>query len=523
VTSSTTTTSAPAAGESEPRASTPSDAWSVAGLAVLAVILRFPSLLWPLMPDESGFTLVARHWHPAAENMYGTYWVDRPPMLIALFKISDWLGGPYGPRVAGCLLAAGMGVAAYRTGHLIGGRTVARWTGVACVALMSQPDFTMWSAKSESLGVPFAMASCMLIVDALYRPPGRARTLAAFAAGLAGAVALGMKQNLCGPEVFGLVAFVLSLRERRFAPGEARRVAAAGAAGFAVPIAAVVAWALAAGVGLSTVGDMLFGFRGRAFEVILDGDMSAPLARAHEMAQLFLTTGMAVVVVWFVASLPALYRAHRELVPAVGAMLAVDGGSLALSGGYWASNILPLIPGLTIMLALAASTGRLRFVVSRAVASVLAASCVCLLASYAYTHTLGDSGGPTAHYTGVAIADVARPTDTIVAVYDRADIVLASGLTDPYEHLWSLPTRTLDPELTQLKALLRSAAPPTWVVEWSNADSYGLDADGSLEALIEQRYVERPAPCEGSVWLLKGVSRPPFSPVDCDAHWFAWQ
>jgi hypothetical protein len=523
VTTSATTTSAPAAGEAAPRPSVRRDPWFVAGLAVLAVVLRFPSLFWPLMPDESGFTLVARHWHAAADNMYGSYWVDRPPILIALFRAADGLGGPNGPRVAGALLAAGMAVAAYRTGLLIGGRAVARWTGVACLALMCQPDFTMWSAKSESLGVPFAMASCMLTVEALSRPAGRARTIAAFAAGAVGAVALGMKQNLFGPEIFSVVVFVQALRGHRFEPGEARRMAAAAVAGFSVPVVAVVGWAAAAGVRLSTVWEMLYGFRGDAFEVITTGDMSAPLARADVLAQLFLKTGMAVVLVWFLFSLPAVYRAHRELVPAVGAMLVVDAVSLSLGGSYWASNILPLIPGLTIMLALTASAGRRRFVVSSVVAAGVAASCVYLLGSYTFTHTLGDSGGPTAHYTGVAIADVSAPDDTIVSLYGRADIVLASGLSDPYEQLWSLPTRTLDPQLTQLKALLGSSNPPTWLVEWSDAGSFGLDPDGSLKALIAQRYTERPAPCEGSVWLLKGVTRPAFPAIDCDAHWFAWQ
>ncbi|HSS67284.1 MAG TPA: hypothetical protein VLK34_01950, partial [Nocardioidaceae bacterium] len=269
-----TATSAPAAGQpAQPDGvdRTRGDLVFVGSLAVLAVLLRFPSLLWPLMPDESGFTLVARNWHPVADNMYGTYWVDRPPILIALFRVSDWLGGPYGPRVAGGLLAAGMVVAAYRTGLLIGGRTVARWTGIACLALMSQPDFTMWSAKSESLGVPFAMASCMLTVEALYRPAGRARLLAAFGAGAVGAIALGMKQNLFGPEIFGVVAFLLALRGTRFAPGEARRVIGAAATGFGAIVAIVLAWAVASGVRLSTVWEMLYGFRGDAFQVIRDG------------------------------------------------------------------------------------------------------------------------------------------------------------------------------------------------------------------------------------------------------------
>jgi hypothetical protein len=498
------------------------DPWFLVGLAVLAVLLRFPSLLWPLMPDESGFTLVARHWHPAADNMYGTYWVDRPPILIGLFRLADWLCGPYGPRVAGSLLAAGMAIAAYRIGLLVGGRTVARWTGVGCLALMSQPDFTMWSAKSESLGVPFAMASCMLTIEALCRPAGRARTLAAFGAGAVGGIALGMKQNLFGPEVFCAVALLLALRGSRLAPRQTRRLIAAAAGGLAAIVAVVLGWAVATGVRLSTVWEMLYGFRGDAFRVITEHDMTAPLQRADEMVHLFLVTGMVVVVGWFAVAFPAAYRAHRELAPAAALMLVTDIVSLSLSGSYWASNILPLIPSLSIALALTMSAGAWRRAARPLIATGLAVSCVWLLGSYVETHTVGDSGGPTAHYTGEAIADVAAPDDTIVLLYGRADIVLASGLSDPYEHLWSLPTRTLDPGLTQLKATIASPDPPTWIVEWSDAGSFGLDPDGSLQTLIEQRYDERTAPCEGTIWLLKGVRRATIPEVDCDAHWFAW-
>ncbi len=49
------------------------------GAAILAAGLRFPGFLWPIKPDEAGFTLVARNWDPEPDSMYGTYWVDRPP------------------------------------------------------------------------------------------------------------------------------------------------------------------------------------------------------------------------------------------------------------------------------------------------------------------------------------------------------------------------------------------------------------------------------------------------------------
>ena len=40
--------------------------------AVAALVARFPSLLWPLRPDEAGFLLVARAWHPEATRSTAT-------------------------------------------------------------------------------------------------------------------------------------------------------------------------------------------------------------------------------------------------------------------------------------------------------------------------------------------------------------------------------------------------------------------------------------------------------------------
>ena len=82
----------------------------VAGAALVAFLLRFPGLIWPVRADEAGFTLVARHWDPQPDSSTATYFVDRPPPLIALVKASDWIGGPLFIRVVaalGCVLLRG--------------------------------------------------------------------------------------------------------------------------------------------------------------------------------------------------------------------------------------------------------------------------------------------------------------------------------------------------------------------------------------------------------------------------------
>ena len=48
----------------------------------------------------------------------------------------------------------------------------------------------------------------------------------------------------------------------------------------------------------------------------------------------------------------------------------------------------------------------------------------------------------------------AEPGDTAVVAFGGANILRETGMTSPYEHLWSLPVRVRDPELTEFTAVL---------------------------------------------------------------------
>ena len=112
---------------------------------------------------------------------------------------------------------------------------------------------------------------------------------------------------------------------------------------------------------------------------------------------------------------------------------------------------------------------------------------------------------------------MSEPGDTIVVYGGRADIVLASGLESPYEHLWSLPMRTLDPELDQLDALLRSEDRPTWFVEWVSLDDWDGLGD-SLKPALEEYYVPLGDGCDHPIYVRKDVQRD--APVpECTEPW----
>ena len=118
--------------------------------AVVAFLARFPSLLWPLRPDEAGFLMVARAWQPEPDSLYGRYWVDRPPPIIWLVQATDRIGGPYAHRLLGALAcsllvlaaAAAAREVAVRAGVLdpAAVRRLAGWVAVATAALVSNAE-----------------------------------------------------------------------------------------------------------------------------------------------------------------------------------------------------------------------------------------------------------------------------------------------------------------------------------------------------------------------------------------------
>lgn len=498
--------------------------------AVLAVLGRFPSALWPMRPDEAGFLLVARSWEPAPDSMFGTYWVDRPPEIIGIVDLADRIGGEYALRVVaalglGLLVLAAAAFArrlcAYAGGAERGDTDrVAAWTAVATAALGSNALADAVSAKGEVLAIPLVMAACWLSLAAL----ARRSVVLSFAAGLASVLAVGMKQNIAGGLVFGGVLLVGALVARRIDGRAFARLAGGALLGAAVPVVGTVVWVLRAGVDLGAVWYATVGFRSDAYATIASQPSGANGDRAVYLATIFVTTGMALGVVWFLASMPRMLR--RMAVPAIAAlaMLAFDLAAVFLSGSYWRTYLVVLVPSVAVAMAcLLASEAtaplrrRLSGRVTRVVAAAMAISAVVSLVGW--TTDLAGGAAPTEYYTGEAIGSVAQPGDTLVVYGGRADIQLASGLDSPYEHLWSLPMRTLDPDLAQLRDLLTGPRAPTWFVEFTALDTWTEAGTTAIAPELIERYFLVTTAC-GSyrIYHLKTVSRQRLD-VDCSQPW----
>ncbi|MBA2533037.1 MAG: hypothetical protein H0V23_13200 [Nocardioidaceae bacterium] len=88
-----------------------------AGLAVLVRVPRVGALAYP---DEGGALLVVRQWQTEGPGLYGPLEVDRPPLLMAFWRVAAALGGVEQARWLVCPLVATLVLAAGWAGWLIG-------------------------------------------------------------------------------------------------------------------------------------------------------------------------------------------------------------------------------------------------------------------------------------------------------------------------------------------------------------------------------------------------------------------
>ncbi len=345
-----------------PRIPLPSARLTVWIAAVAALVARYPSAMWPLRPDEAGFLLVARAWRPEPDSLYGPYFVDRPPEIIALVRLTDWVGGPYALRVLAALGILGLVLLSAATARSLAtdaarlsrerADRVAAWTAVVAAALVGNAGVDVVSAKGEHLGIPLVMGACWLALAGLRR----SSTSLAALAGLSAMLAVGLKQSMVGGLVFGGVLLVGTALGDRSRVRSCARLGAAAAAGALVPVVATVVWSLAAGVDLGTLWYAVVGFRPDASAVLAAQSSTTVDARAVRMLGVATATGLVLLVGWFVLHVRPLARRMPVPTAAVSAMLLVDVVAVVQSGSYWMTYLVVLVPPVALATALLLAT-----------------------------------------------------------------------------------------------------------------------------------------------------------------------
>lgn len=477
-------------------------------LACLATLMvHLLSLTRQLGSDEGGFAMVARYWLDGGPFLYGPQWVDRPPGLIALFDAARHLG-PYGVRLTAALLAVALVAALAWAADAVGGRPAARWAAWAGFAFGSSILLGSEQLNGELAAATFVTVSVAALLRAVRVSTSRTQTLLlGILAGGAATVAVLMKQNFLDAFVFAAVLLSVSLATRTnrlsYRPGTVLATALAFTVGAVAPGVSTLAWAAAHG-GLGALAYAMFGFRADASAVMASWSWAAPLHRLEDLAQLALLSGLLFLLVHLAVSHRRRLSRLDPLPWAVAATAGVELFGVLAGENYWPHYLIALIPmvalaaGLSVNRRMPGWRWTRRLVVASAVTTAL-------VSPLAASGAAGASGQP--YMTGRWVAASAHPGDTIVVPFTHANVITAAGLEPGYPYAWSLPVRTLDPDLTLLTSTLNGPAAPTWVVRWDDPHTWGLDQNNQVEAALQAHYRPVAVVCGHTVWLHNGDSR----------------
>lgn len=482
--------------------------WVGWAAAALVVLLRLPSLGAPPGPDEAGYLVVARQWHAGGSSLYGSYWVDRPPLLLTAFQVASWLGGLPALRLVGCAAAAVTVLAVAWTGRRLGGSRAAMAAAVVAAAMLVSPQLGADRVNGELLAAPFTALGVALVTVTLRPTDGRRVRAAAFGVGAAAAAAILVKQNMAEVGVFALVGWAVAVRTPALAGRRLVVMIGSAAAGAGLVVATVTAWTVARGTSPAGVFEAMYPFRVRAARVLAAHTGAATTHRFHALLVGLLLSAVPLLAAAF--GWAVLRRTLRGPATwAVAGMLAFSTASIVLSGSYWPHYLVELVVPVAVAAGLLVTAWPLT-------TAVLAVP-VVLVAAVAWGSAVSGTAASAATRIGAAIGRVARPGDTIVTVFGNANVVEASGLSSPYPYLWSLPARTLDPRLAALGAVLGGPRAPTWVVVESRHTLARLRAhDG---ATLSRDYRSVAQECGRTVFLHDGVSRAvPRAPGACRVH-----
>ncbi|HJR90119.1 MAG TPA: hypothetical protein VJ782_08205 [Aeromicrobium sp.] len=464
--------------------------------ALAAIAAWLPFLRTPLMPDEAGFLTLGEQWGPG-KSLYGDYWVDRPPLLIAIYSaISAFAtAGPspdgamspgvrlFGGGIAGLtvLLAAAL------ARQVAPDSTVARiGAPLLTLALVSSPLLGFPITNGELLALPFAFAGLVFLVRALQSPARRGAVALAMAAGAFALAAAMIKQNVVDVFVFALVALIgLSRRT-----GAWKRLAAGFLGGSALALGAIVGFASTRGTSPADLWHAVVVFRYHASALIGSNISDERADRLFLVIEAFFVSGCGVVLVVLAPIVANAARHHLEPArylawPTI-AMAAWEVIAAGISGSYWLHYITGLIPGVVLLVILAAPLARWRTFVVAGVGLALAVNA----GVWAYRITDPPQSAEDARVSNYLLSRSA-PGDRAIIGFGHPNVLAGTGLRNPYPYIWSLPMRVHDPHLREVRQVLAGPEAPRWFVVHSDTPLWWNDEASDERDYVKRHYAQR--------------------------------
>jgi len=473
--------------------------------AVVAVVLaRLAVLGAPISRDEAGFLIVGGQWGPG-RSLYGDYFTDRPPGLVALYAVADGLGGLTALRLLGLVVAAACVLLAAGLGRRVApGRPEApAGAAVVTAGLLSTPltDFMVVNGELLVLGGTWALLRAVPAIRAPTDAPPPATQDGpvvlvrwALLAGVLGAGALSVKQSF--GEVAALAVLLAAYLLWRAGVRPALVLAGGVLAGALVLIGALLALSASRGTDVTGLWEAVVGFRGRAGEVLAAYAPGGTEERGLRLLGAFVATG-APLGLLLVLRLPWRPRGGLGRDPVTtwlcAALMVVEGVAIGLGGSYWLHYLVQLVPGTALLVACA--LGRESTRPRWRSAPALGAATVGVVAVASVAGFVGELVDPRAvppddQAVVAYLRDHASPDPaqrTAVVAFGNPALLWHAGMTSPYPELWSLPARVRDPRLARLTALLESPEAPAWVVtDRGRLATWGIDARTGDQVLAER-------------------------------------
>lgn len=474
--------------------------WIALGVA-LTLLLRAPWFDAPLGRDEGGVALVARNWHGGGPFAYGSWFLDRPPLLPALYKLVG--DGVVGIRVLGAVASASLVVLSTLLAVRLGGRRAAPWAAVISGAIASSYAIRAVFTPAELLAAVPSCASILVLVIGLEK-----RRLWWFAgAGALAASALLVKQSFGDALVAGVVVLVAS-KLLGLAWRDSLRRAAAYGGGVAAVAGALVVWAWLTHVSAHAVWYALFGFRLDAVSALAGPGAEGRLSK---LGSPFLASGLAVAMLFAVVGIARLRGRPLVRIALASWILAAIVG-IVLGGSYWPHYLIALGPGTAIGAAFVFS--RYRWVGALAVCAMVlpGARDVARVMRTDSADQLQTSAVTIGHYLRAR----ALPGETAYVLYAKVNVLYYAGLRAPFPYNWSLMMRAVPGAQDRLRSLLASNGRPTWVVKADRPRAFQLDKSGVTNRLLQTHYRRVATVCGFPVLLARGaVAAPAPPPVGC--------
>ena len=475
--------------------------WTLGGCLLLALLLRLPYLSVPLGRDEGGLAFIARQWEGG--SLYGDYWVDRPPLLLGLFKIAV-LGGDDGVRVLGALAAVVLVVVITLLARAVAGPRAGIIAGLLAAMMTGSVSIGAVYTHGELLAaVPSTLSVLCLVLAHRSR-----RHRYVFAAGALAVGAVLVKQSFLDAGFAGAVFVAASAASDR---AVRLRWPIAYAAGAAIPLLVVLVWLAAAQLSLDYFIYTLFRFRLDLVQTLAGSNV--PLhVRLKRLGEPAWDSGLVLVLAGAVVGLLHL-RGDRVLLATFGAWLAAAVVGVLGGGSYFHHYLIELVP----VSCVAASAVLARAPMPIGVAALGAVAALALSAANEGVEYLNDR---TPHRRELALGryvrEHAQPGDTQYVMYARANVVYYAGLPHPYPYLWSLMVRVRPGAVERLQRLLSSSRRPTWLVGWHAPGSWELDPDRELGRALARGYRRVAVVCRFPVYVRNDHPAPPrFTSITC--------